>query len=71
MCFFSSCFLECGDNMSFGSGDRRRRELIRVRQIYIPELIIQLHALLSHLGNGYSSTYRLPSRSTHQNPPTH
>ena len=43
---FRSCFLECGDNMSFGSGDRRRRELIRIRQIYIPELIIRLHALL-------------------------
>ncbi|TFY52382.1 hypothetical protein EVJ58_g10050 [Rhodofomes roseus] len=26
--------------------DRRRRELIRIRQIYIPELIIRLHALL-------------------------
>jgi len=29
-----------------GGGDRRRRELIRIRQIYIPELIIRLHALL-------------------------
>lgn len=27
-------------------GDRRRRELIRIRQIYIPELIIRLHVLL-------------------------
>ena len=27
-------------------GDRRRRELIRIRQIYIPELIIRLHSLL-------------------------
>ena len=28
------------------AGDRRRRELIRIRQIYIPELIIRLHSLL-------------------------
>jgi nuclear pore complex protein Nup107 len=27
-------------------GDNRRRELIRIRQIYIPELIIRLHAML-------------------------
>lgn len=27
-------------------GDRRRRELIRIRQMYIPELIIRLHSLL-------------------------
>ncbi|KAJ7905257.1 107-domain-containing protein [Mycena olivaceomarginata] len=27
-------------------GDRRRRDLIRIRQIYIPELIIRLHFLL-------------------------
>ncbi|KAG6906112.1 hypothetical protein DXG01_015860 [Tephrocybe rancida] len=27
-------------------GNRRRRELIRVRQIYVPELIIRLHSLL-------------------------
>ena len=26
--------------------DRRRRELVRIRQIYIPELIIRLHSLL-------------------------
>jgi len=29
-----------------GGGDRRRRELIRIRQIYIPELITQLHVPL-------------------------
>ncbi|KAJ3474231.1 hypothetical protein NLI96_g12576 [Meripilus lineatus] len=29
-----------------GNGDRRRRELIRIRQIYIPELIIRLHTIL-------------------------
>lgn len=28
------------------TGDRRRRELIRIRQMYIPELIIRLHSLL-------------------------
>jgi len=28
------------------AGDSRRRELIRIRQIYIPELIIRLHAML-------------------------
>jgi nuclear pore complex protein Nup107 len=27
-------------------GDRRRRELIRVRQIFIPELAIRLHSIL-------------------------
>lgn len=27
-------------------GDRRRRDLIRIRQIYIPELVIRLHAML-------------------------
>ena len=27
-------------------GDRRRRELIRVRQIFIPELVIRLHSIL-------------------------
>ncbi|KAG5640987.1 hypothetical protein DXG03_006451, partial [Asterophora parasitica] len=27
-------------------GDRRRRELIRIRQMYIPEFIIRLHSLL-------------------------
>ncbi|KAH9929251.1 nuclear pore protein 84/107 [Fomitopsis serialis] len=31
---------------SESSIDRRRRELVRIRQIYIPELIIRLHALL-------------------------
>ncbi|KAJ7184429.1 nuclear pore protein 84/107 [Mycena filopes] len=29
-----------------GGGNRRRRELIRIRQIYVPELIIRLHFLL-------------------------
>ncbi|KAJ6546893.1 nuclear pore protein 84/107 [Mycena capillaripes] len=29
-----------------GGGDRRRRDLIRIRQIYVPELIIRLHFLL-------------------------
>ncbi|KZP13590.1 hypothetical protein FIBSPDRAFT_797582 [Athelia psychrophila] len=28
------------------AGDRRRRDLIRIRQIYIPELVIRLHLLL-------------------------
>ena len=27
-------------------GDRRRRDLARIRQIYIPELIIRLHSIL-------------------------
>lgn len=27
-------------------GDRRRRDLIRIRQIYIPELVLRLHSLL-------------------------
>lgn len=32
---------------SFAStGDRRSRDLIRIRQIYIPELVIRLHLLL-------------------------
>lgn len=35
-------------------GDRRRRELIRIRQIYIPELIIRLHSLL------FNSRQRIP-----------
>jgi len=26
--------------------ERRRRELVRIRQIYVPELIIRLHSLL-------------------------
>ncbi|KAJ7695686.1 nuclear pore protein 84/107 [Mycena rosella] len=29
-----------------GGGDRRRRDLIRIRQIYVPELVIRLHFLL-------------------------
>ncbi|KZT66080.1 hypothetical protein DAEQUDRAFT_813825 [Daedalea quercina L-15889] len=28
------------------AADRRRRELVRIRQIYIPELVIRLHSLL-------------------------
>lgn len=28
------------------TGDRRSRELIRVRQIYVPELILRLHVML-------------------------
>lgn len=35
-------------------GDQRRRELIRIRQIYIPELIIRLHFLL------FTSRHRIP-----------
>lgn len=35
-------------------GDRRTQELIRIRQIYIPELIIRLHAML------YTSRSRVP-----------
>ena len=35
-------------------GDRRRRELIRVRQIFIPELVIRLHSIL------YKSRTRVP-----------
>ena len=35
-------------------GDRRRRELIRVRQIFIPELAIRLHGIL------YESRTRFP-----------
>lgn len=35
-------------------GDRRRRELIRVRQVFIPELVIRLHNIL------YDSRTRLP-----------
>lgn len=35
-------------------GDRRRRELIRVRQIFIPELVIKLHSIL------YDSRTRFP-----------
>ena len=35
-------------------GDRRTRELTRIRQIYIPELIIRLHAML------YTSRTRIP-----------
>ena len=27
-------------------GDRRRRDLVRIRQTYIPELIIRLHSIL-------------------------
>ena len=37
-----TCIFMC----SLFLGDRRRRDLIRNRQIYIPELIIRLHALL-------------------------
>lgn len=35
-------------------GDRRRRELIRVRQIFIPEIVIKLHNIL------YDSRTRFP-----------
>ncbi|TFK71838.1 hypothetical protein BDN72DRAFT_816969 [Pluteus cervinus] len=35
-------------------GDRRRRELIRIRQIFIPELILRLHVLL------FTSRHRIP-----------
>ncbi|KAF9469517.1 nuclear pore protein 84/107 [Collybia nuda] len=35
-------------------GDRRRLELIRIRQMYIPELIIRLHSML------YTSRNRIP-----------
>ncbi|GLB38465.1 putative nuclear pore protein 84 / 107 [Lyophyllum shimeji] len=35
-------------------GDRRRRELIRIRQMYIPELIIRLHSLL------FNSRHHIP-----------
>ena len=35
-------------------GDRRRREFIRVRQIFIPELVIRLHSIL------YESRTRAP-----------
>ena len=35
-------------------GDRRRRQLIRVRQIFIPELVIRLHGVL------YDSRTRFP-----------
>lgn len=35
-------------------GDRRRRQLIRVRQIFIPELVIKLHGIL------YDSRTRFP-----------
>lgn len=35
-------------------GDRRRKELIRVRQIFIPELVIKLHKIL------YDSRTRFP-----------
>jgi len=33
-------------DVSRADGDRRRRELIRVRQIFIPELVIRLHGAL-------------------------
>lgn len=36
------------------NGDRRRRELIRVRQIFIPELAIRLHSIL------YESRTQIP-----------
>jgi len=39
-------------------GDRWRRELIRVRQIFIPELVIGLHTIL------YESRTRLPKNLT-------
>ncbi|EEB88565.1 hypothetical protein MPER_13537, partial [Moniliophthora perniciosa FA553] len=35
-------------------GDTRRRELIRIRQIYIPELIIRLHFIL------FNSRHKFP-----------
>lgn len=37
-----------------GTTDKRAKELLRIRQIYIPELIIRLHAML------YSSRARIP-----------
>jgi hypothetical protein len=46
-------------------GDCCQRELIRVRQIYIPEFIIQPSS--SHLNNGYLSMYNL--RSLQLRPP--
>ncbi|KIP04648.1 hypothetical protein PHLGIDRAFT_109298 [Phlebiopsis gigantea 11061_1 CR5-6] len=41
------------------TGDRRTRELIRIRQLYIPELIIRLHAML------YNSRTRIPENLKH------
>lgn len=35
-------------------GDRRRRELIRIRQVYIPELIVRLHIAL------FTSRHQIP-----------
>ncbi|KAI0942549.1 hypothetical protein AcW1_003147 [Taiwanofungus camphoratus] len=42
-----------------GNGDRRGGELIRIRQIYIPELIIRLHAML------VTSRSRVPENLKH------
>ncbi|KAL6298142.1 nuclear pore protein 84/107 [Sparassis latifolia] len=39
--------------------DRRRQELIRIRQIFIPELIIRLHAML------YASRVKFPENLKH------
>ncbi|KAF8884657.1 nuclear pore protein 84/107 [Infundibulicybe gibba] len=41
-------------DVEIGGGDRRRRELIRIRQMYVPELIIRLHVLL------FTSRHRIP-----------
>ncbi|GJE90630.1 nuclear pore complex protein [Phanerochaete sordida] len=42
-----------------GSSDRRTKELLRIRQIYVPELVIRLHAML------YSSRARIPGNLKH------
>ncbi|EIN06492.1 nuclear pore protein 84/107 [Punctularia strigosozonata HHB-11173 SS5] len=40
-------------------GDRRRRDLIRIRQIYVPDLILRLHAIL------FNSRHEIPTNLKH------
>lgn len=42
-----------------GAGDRRTKELLRIRQVFVPELIIRLHAML------FSSRTRIPGNLKH------
>ena len=58
--------------------DRRRRELIRIRQIYVPELIIRLHSLLftsrqwipEYVPSSFTSSLSSSTFQTHHKLPT-
>ena len=71
-----ACFLRRAgaDADGCGAGDRRTRELVRIRQLYIPELVIRLHALLcasrTRIPSCVPSPHHLPTHPL-TNPLTH